>query len=157
VQKTSSTIRRILGFSLHVLEQSSPLSLADLLNGDLLASYSSFSLDVRCVPTCFEPLKRLPECCPCRQNKPASVATDVQEALRIQQYLLGKASNADEKADITALQARAQLHTWQAAPPLTACSAAGEHTAAVQPAARVASAQAQHRGATPGGRVRRPG
>ena len=54
------------------------------------------------LPSC-----RVPDSLPLhRHSKPASVATDVGEALRIQAYLLSKATNADEKADIAALQAR---------------------------------------------------
>jgi hypothetical protein len=40
----------------------------------------------------------------------------VGEALRIQQYMLSKATNADEKADITALQARTPAAPPAAAP-----------------------------------------
>lgn len=48
VCKTASTVRRMLGFSQNVLQQSSPLTLAAMLNGDMVAAYASFSLDVRC-------------------------------------------------------------------------------------------------------------
>jgi hypothetical protein len=48
VYKTASTVRRMLGFSQNVLQQSSPLTLAAMLNGDMVAAYASFSLDVRC-------------------------------------------------------------------------------------------------------------
>lgn len=47
VSKTSTTVRRMLGFKLNVLEQSGTLRLQDMLNGDLLAAYTSFALDIR--------------------------------------------------------------------------------------------------------------
>ena len=49
VSKTSTTIRRILGYGVKVLQQLSTPGLQDMLNGDLLASYTSFALDIRCV------------------------------------------------------------------------------------------------------------
>lgn len=85
VHKTETFLRRLLGFSTRVLELSADPSLQVVLNGSLLASFASFALDVR-------------------HCKPASVATDVQEAIRLQQYYLALATNADEKADILSLQ-----------------------------------------------------
>jgi hypothetical protein len=108
VSKTSTAVRRILGFGIKVLLQNSTPGLHDMLNGDLLASYTSFALDIRCALMPSASPGSTPErCCKGRHNKPSSVATDVGEALHIQQYLLSKATNADEKADIAALQARA--------------------------------------------------
>ena len=102
-----------------MLLQNSTPGLHDMLNGDLLASYTSFALDIRCALMPSASPGSTPErCCKGRHNKPSSVATDVGEALHIQQYLLSKATNADEKADIATLQARAPpLNTTP--PPLT--------------------------------------
>lgn len=47
VSKTAGTIRRILGFSSKVLQVSTTPGLHDFLNGDMLAAYTSFALDVR--------------------------------------------------------------------------------------------------------------
>lgn len=71
------------------------------------------------------------------------MATDVSEALRVQTYLLSKATNADERADITALQARSALSGSRSCSTLTALPA-GLHAPAVQPAARAACRQAFH-------------
>ena len=57
---------------------------------------------------------------PARHNKPSSVATDVGEALHVHEYLLSKLTNADERADVAALQARAALlctASWHPHPP----------------------------------------
>ena len=51
VAKTSAAIRRILGFGVKVLQQSAAPRLQDMLNGDLLASFTSFALDIRCAFT----------------------------------------------------------------------------------------------------------
>ena len=51
VSKTSTAIRRILGFGVKVLQLSAAPALKDMLNGDLLASYTSFALDIRCALT----------------------------------------------------------------------------------------------------------
>ena len=48
LSKTSGAIRRMLGFKLNVLEQAGPPVLQDMLNGDLLAAYTAFALDIRC-------------------------------------------------------------------------------------------------------------
>lgn len=49
VYKTAGAVRRILGFNQKVLQQSATPGLHDMLNGDMLAAYTSFALDIRCV------------------------------------------------------------------------------------------------------------
>ena len=78
VYKTASTVRRMLGFSQNVLQQSSPLTLAAMLNGDMVAVYASFSLVVRCALSATTRSPTHPDTTlqPCRRhNKPQQQQT----------------------------------------------------------------------------------
>ena len=67
VAKTHESIRRVLGFAVHVYILPGPVALNWLLNGNVLAAYARFSLDVRCA--------RSPACTSARVLTPATPAT----------------------------------------------------------------------------------
>lgn len=153
VSKTAGTIRRILGFSHKVLQLAGTPGLHDMLNGDMLAAYTSFALDIRfasCSParparlhlTVQLQAQQAQLCCHRRERGSAHPRVPAEQA-----HQRGRARRRRRAAGAP------RCAQQQASPTLTAL-VAGLHAPALQPAARAAVAQALHRRATRGGRVR---